>query len=370
MSRADSAPAEVRDLNMEIAGQLRDMALIHSSRHARIAYKRAAQAVLALEVPVDAFVKDRSLREIRHLGPASERLILECLEHGASPTIARAIEGSGKRDEVEAAHRFRSRFLSRAGALAILNTPRPGVVGRDDYRGDLQMHSEWSDGSETIAALADAAIERGYEYIGISDHSHGLPIAGGISMADVQLQHDEIDRLNGRSRSGFRVVKAIEGNIPADGGVDLTPDEAAHFEIVLAAPHSKLRKAEDQTARMMATVRDPRVHVLAHPRGRMYSRQGVLARWGEVFAEAARHGVAIELDGDPYRQDLDYGLAWIAREAGCLFALDSDAHSGAELAYAEIALAHARHAGIAPERVINTWPVGQLLDWARRRRAA
>lgn len=370
MTPPDPGSPEVRDLNMEIAGQLRDLALVHESRHARIAYKRAAQAVLALEIPVDRYVKDHSLREVRHLGPASERVILECLEHGRSPAVERAIEASGRRAEVEAAHRFRTHFLSRAGALEVLRAPMPGVIGRNDYRGDLQMHSEWSDGSDSIVALADAAIERGYQYIGISDHSHGLPIAGGISMDEVARQHREIDLLNGRAKRGFRVVKGIEANILPEGGIDLTSEEAAAFEIVLAAPHSKLRKAEDQTARMLATVRDPRIHVLAHPRGRMYSRQGVLARWAEVFAEAARCGVAIEIDGDPYRQDLDFALARIARDAGCLFALDSDAHSGAELAYSDIALAHARHAGIAAERVINTWPVDRLLDWARTARAA
>lgn len=364
------ADSPVRDLNMDVAGQLRDLAMVHSSRHASIAYKRAAQAVIALPMPLDQYVAQHALRDLHHIGPASERVILECLEHRRSPTVERAIEASGRRAEVEAAWRFRSNFLSRAGVFAILKTSLPGVVGRDDYRGDLQMHSEWSDGSDSIVALADAAIERGYQYIGISDHSHGLPIAGGISMEEVKAQHEEIDRLNGRSRRGFRVVKAIEANIPVDGGIDLTSAEAASFEIVLAAPHSKLRRPEDQTARMLATVRDPRVHVLAHPRGRMYNRQGVLANWQEVFAEAARCGVAIELDGDPYRQDLDFGLAKLANDAGCLFAIDSDAHSGVELAYSEFALAHARHAGIATERVINTWPVEQLLEWAARRSRA
>ena len=117
---------------------------------------------------------------------------------------------------------------------------------------------------------------------------------------------------------------------------------------------------------MIATVRHPGVHVLAHPRGRMYSRRGVLARWDEVFEEAAARGVAVELDGDPYRQDLDFALAKRALAAGCLFAIDSDAHSGAELAYAELALAHARLAGIPARRVINTWPAEKLLEWARK----
>jgi histidinol phosphatase-like PHP family hydrolase len=215
--------------------------------------------------------------------------------------------------------------------------------------------------------MAAAALERGYQYIGVSDHSYGLRIAGGMSMSDVRRQHEEIDRLNCRWGGAFRVLKGIEANIPAEGGVDMTPAELARFELVLAAPHSKLRKAEDQTERMLSTVRHPAVHILAHPRGRMYSRQGVLARWDEVFAEAGQRDVAIELDGDPYRQDLDFAMAQRALEAGCLFALDSDAHSGAELRYSDIALAHARYAGIPAERVVNTWPMTRLLEWATRK---
>jgi putative hydrolase len=187
-----------------------------------------------------------------------------------------------------------------------------------------------------------------------------------MSMEEVGRQHAVIDAFN-RSQDGrFRVIKGIEANIPLDGGVDMTDDELARFELVLAAPHSRLRRAEDQTARMLAAVRHPGVHILAHPRGRMMTRAGVQADWGKVFAEAKRRNVAIEIDGDPFRQDLDQSLARQALAAGCLFALDSDAHSGPELAYTDIALAHARLAGIPAERVINTWPVDRLLAWAKR----
>jgi histidinol phosphatase-like PHP family hydrolase len=112
------------------------------------------------------------------------------------------------------------------------------------------------------------------------------------------------------------------------------------------------------------------VHILGHPRGRKYgTRPGVNADWDAVFAAAARTGVAIEIDGDPSRQDVDYTLVPRAVRAGCLIALDSDAHSTAELDYALIAIAHARLAGVPPERVINTWPLDRLLEWARRRSA-
>jgi len=109
------------------------------------------------------------------------------------------------------------------------------------------------------------------------------------------------------------------------------------------------------------------VHVLAHPRGRIAgSRAGVVARWAEVFDEAAQQGVAIEIDGDPARQDVDHTLAAQALSAGCLFALDSDAHTTDQLRYADTALAHARLAGIPPDRIVNCWPTERLIEWLRR----
>jgi putative hydrolase len=165
------------------------------------------------------------------------------------------------------------------------------------------------------------------------------------------------------------VLQGIEANIRADGSVDMTPDELATFDLVVAAPHSALRRREDQTERMLAAVRHEGVAILGHPRGRMITRAGVVARWDEVFAAAARTGVAIEIDGDPWRQDIDHALARRAVAAGCLFALDSDAHSGAELMYSEWALAHARLARVPAERVVNTWPIERLVAWADGRRA-
>src|SRR6185503_4776672 len=158
--------------------------------------------------------------------------------------------------------------------------------------------------------------------------------------------------------------RGVEANIGSDGTLDLAADEAAQFELVLAAPHSRLRKSEDQTDRLLTAVRTPHVHVLAHPRGRIAgSRGGVIARWDEVFAEAAQYGVAIEIDGDPARQDLDHTLATQALAAGCLFALDSDAHTTDQLSYADTALAHARLAGIPADRIVNCWPLERLLSW-------
>jgi histidinol phosphatase-like PHP family hydrolase len=249
--------------------------------------------------------------------------------------------------------------------LRILRRPDHPPLGGAAYLGDLQMHTAWSDGASAIGEMAAAAAERGQRYIAVTDHSFGLPIAGGIGMDEASRQHAEIDAWN-RSGPAIRVLKGIEANIDVEGGLDLTLADRTTFEIVVAAPHSRLRRAEDQTARMRAAVRQPGLHVLGHPRGRMRSRQGILARWEEVFAEAAEIGVAIELDGDPYRQDLDWESAGRALAAGCLFALDSDAHATEELLFSRMAVAHARRAGIPPDRVINCWTDEQLVAWMHR----
>jgi histidinol phosphatase-like PHP family hydrolase len=226
------------------------------------------------------------------------------------------------------------------------------------------MHSEWSDGNPTVQQIADACLERGYHYAAVTDHSYGLKIAGGMSMAEAAQQRRAIDDVNARCGNRFRLLQGIEANIDAVGRLDLTDDEAATFDMVLAAPHSRLRKDEDQTHRMLAAIAHPAVRILAHPRGRITgSRAGVIANWDAVFAAAAQRGVAIEIDGDPARQDLDHTLASRGLEAGCIFALDSDAHTTAQLSYAETAIAHARLAAIPAERIVYCWPLARLLAW-------
>ena len=275
-----------------------------------------------------------------------------------------AVGASGKAADIARRRELRDNFLSRAHVVRILADESLGGPRRDEYRGDLQMHSESSDGVPTCAEIAEACVARGYAYAAVTDHSYGLTIAGGMSMVEAEEQHHAIDQINAAHSGTFRLIKGIEANIASDGSLDLTPDEAARFELVLAAPHSKLRSRDDQTARLTEAVRNPAVRVLAHPRGRMSSmRAGIVAAWDVVFETAAAEGVAVEIDGDPARQDLDFALARQAQAAGCLFALDSDAHTTSQLRYADTALAHARLAGIPAERIVNCWPLERLLAW-------
>ena len=181
-------------------------------------------------------------------------------------------------------------------------------------------------------------------------------------------QAKAIDAVNKRYAGRFRLLRGVEANIRADGDVDVPPEVRARMDIVVAAPHSGLRSATPQTARLVAAVRLPGVHILGHPRGRKSdARPGIAADWKAVFRAAAESGVAIEIDGDPSRQDLDFELAAEALGHGCLFAIDSDAHAVDQLAYADIAQAHALLAGIPADRIVNCWPLEKLLPWARSR---
>ena len=365
------------DVNALIGGYLRDLAFAQSSQQKMFGYKRAAAAIFSLDTPLTELIDpDGSLPRIPGIGPGSTRVIREILETGASPIVEEAVNRSERRADIQRRRELRRHFLSRAAvrrALADATLEGPSLA---QYRGDLQMHSEWSDGSPTVQSIADACLARGYQYAAVTDHSYGLKIAGGMSMADAAAQRRAIDEVNARHGGRFRLLQGIEANIDATGHLDLTAEDAAAFEVVLAAPHSRLRKNEDQTERMLTALQQPGVRILAHPRGRISgSRAGVIANWNAVFEAAAARGVAIEIDGDPARQDLDYTLARQALACDCLFALDSDAHTTSQLAYAETALAHARLAGIPADRIVNSWPLERLLTWLddpsveRRKRA-
>ena len=353
------------DINAKVGALLRDLAAVQQSQQSKWGYKRAAQAILDLEEPLESLLQpDGTLRKIPHVGPSSLRVVHEVLQTGRSETVERAVGESSKAGEVARSRELRDNFLSSAQVAEVLRFEKDLGLRVRDYCGDLQMHSEYSDGRVSLDELAEGCLARGYKYCGVTDHSYGLPIAHGVSMADLKRQHAEINAINKRYKGRFRIIKGIEANILADGELDMKPQEMRKLELVLAAPHSRLRTSDDQTQRMLAAVRTPGVHILAHPRGRKFgSRPGITANWDKVFAAAAKTGVAIEIDGDPSRQDVDFELAQRAIKSGCLFALDSDAHSVEELRYAETAIAHARLAGIPKERVINCWPLDRLLAW-------
>ena len=360
--------AQKRDTNGIIAALLRDLAAVQKSQQSSWGYKRAASAIRDLDEPIENFLlPNGKLRKIPNIGPKSEPIILEVLRTGKSETVERAVASSDKVVDVESGRELRENFLSRSQVLAALRNKKLVGPTLADYKCDLQMHSVWSDGSQTFPQIAEACLARGYTHCAVTDHSHGLRIARGLSMEDLKKQQKDIDQTNRKYKGRFRIIKGIEANILADGTLDMSAAELQQVELVVAAPHSVLRSTADQTERMLAAVQNPGVHILGHPRGRMYgSRPGISADWDQVFAAAAVSNVAIEIDGDPSRQDVDFTLARSAAAAGCLIALDSDAHATEELAAAETAIAHARLAGVPTDRVINCWELDRLLEWLER----
>jgi histidinol phosphatase-like PHP family hydrolase len=348
-----------------VAALLRDLAAVQKSQQSKWGYKRAADAILDLEEPIENYLlPNGTLRKIPNIGPKSTPVILEVLQTGKSETVERAVAESEQVEEIETKRSLRENFLTRAQVLAALRNKKLKGPTLADYRGDLQMHSVWSDGRQTFEQIAEACTARGYTYCGVTDHSYGLRIARGLSMEDLKQQQKEIDKVNRGLKGRFRILKGIEANILTDGNLDMTRAELRQVEFVVAAPHSVLRSPNDQTARMIAAVQTPGVHILGHPRGRMYgSRPGITAKWEDVFAAAAESEVAIEIDGDPSRQDVDFELVKQAVAAGCVIALDSDAHAVDELPAAETAIAHARLAGVPTERIVNCWELDKLMSW-------
>ncbi|HVY60716.1 MAG TPA: PHP domain-containing protein [Planctomycetota bacterium] len=306
------------------------------------ALRKASRA--ALTWPEEAAAIEASGRRIEdelwRIGPKTGALVREWL---ASPP------------EVPEPPPIRRDFLTLARARAVLDAADP--AWRRDFRGDHQMHTTWSDGTVSIEEMARAAAALGHRRIVITDHSKELKIAGGMDEATLERQLDEIAAVNGRLAAeglALRVLAGIEMNLHPDGSGDMDPAVLARLDLVLGSFHSKLRLAEDQTARYLAALANPDIHVLGHPRGRIYNfRLGLAADWPAVFAEAARRGKAVEIDGYPDRQDLDRDLLRLARDAGCEVSIGTDAHGPDELALFELGIAAAVEAGIPRERILN-----------------
>ena len=233
--------------------------------------------------------------------------------------------------------------------------------------GDLQAHTVWSDGHSTTEAMLEAAAARGYQYLLLTDHSQGLPIAGGLSPERLAEQWSEFDALAGRVP--VRILRGMEMNIDDAGAGDMPEESLQQLDVILGAFHSALRRTDDQTERYLAAIRNPWVDVLAHPRCRMYDRRvGLSADWPRVFAEAARLDKAIEVDGYLARQDVDVELLRLAADAGVRVSFGSDAHHVVDLEYITFSMGAAVAAGVSPERVVNCMPADELVAWAAEHR--
>jgi histidinol phosphatase-like PHP family hydrolase len=261
-------------------------------------------------------------------------------------------------------------FLTLADARQLL---RSKPEWSSALRGDLQMHTRFSDGSGTLREMAEAAETRHYEYIAITDHSKGLKIAGGIDEARLARQGAEIDKVNRATmRAGGKVtvLKSIEMNLNPRGEGDMERTSLAQLDLVLASFHSVLRVKHDQTSRYLAALRNPNLQILGHPRGRIFNfRLGLTADWAKVFATAAKLDKAVEIDCYPDRQDLNLSLLKIARREGVRISLGTDAHHPWQLEFIELGLAAVLKEKIPADRIINFMPLAELQAWVAKVRA-
>ena len=255
----------------------------------------------------------------------------------------------------------------------------PHLVELGDLRGDLHTHSEWSDGVHSIEVMAEAARRRGYAYQVLTDHSMSLAIARGLAPDRVEQQRSIIAELNKRFEQeeregtapaetppgGFRLLHGCELEIRADGHLDYPDKLLARFDLVVASLHVSRRQPRDElTRRTLNAIRNPHVDVIAHPSGRMIqTRDDLDLDWDTVFAEAARTGTALEMNGSPHRLDLSVERARRALAAGCVLTIDSDAHKTAELDYVRWGTSQARRAWVEPGDVLNTRSREELLAW-------
>ena len=323
----------------------------HAKQPLQRALRRASRrAFLWSEEVSDLLSRGESLTELPGIGPYLNRLILQWLS--TLPETAHPPE-------------IRQDFLTLATARSI-RAKDPGVFER--VRGDLQMHTTWSDGSGSIQEMAEAAADRGYSYIAITDHAKGLKIAGGIDENQLAQQNDEIAEVNRSMRDrGIRVLRSIELNLSPDGHGDMDRKNLQNLDLVLGCFHSALRRKEDQTERYMAALQNPSIHILGHPRGRIYNfRLGLKADWQRVFALAAQLGKAVEVDCYPDRQDLNVDLLRLAKREGCWISLGTDSHGPSQLAFMDLGIAAISLAGIDPGQILNFLSCDQLLSWARR----
>jgi putative hydrolase len=322
------------------------------------ALQRAARAAYYWPVEARSLVEeDRSLMELRSVGPWLAGVLRGWLD---DPSV-----------EVPSPAALRSGYLTMAEATEILEANPEWLP---TLRADLQMHTTYSDGAAPLPVMATAAEGLGYEYVGVTDHSKGLKIAGGMDEEELAEQGAHIALVNREleeAGSKLRLLRSIEMNLSPEGEQDMDPYALARLDLVLGAFHSKLRSKEDETERYLKAIRNPTFHVLAHPRCRMFNRRvGLSADWPKVFAAAAEAGKALEIDAHPNRQDLDVELLPLAREAEVWISIGTDAHSVGELEFIGLGVAAAISSGIPRERILNYRPREEVLAWARGELAA
>ena len=301
-----------------------------------------------------AIARNWRLNEYGLVDLASNRMVAGEDEAGIYRALGLAwIEPELREDrgEIEAA---------RAGTL-------PDLVGYGSIRGDLHVHTRWSEGAHSVGEMAEAAAALGYEYIAVCDHAETLHIARGLSPERLADQMREIERINREGGSSVTVLSGTECNIGMDGRIDLPDSVLADLDVVVASVHSGFRQPErEMTERVVTAMHNDHVDIIGHPTGRiLLAREPYRIDLAAVFEAAAALGVLLEINAFPGRLDLSDVNARSAREAGVRFSLGSDAHSRENLRYMELGVATARRGWLTADDIANTRPLAGLRRFLR-----
>jgi putative hydrolase len=315
---------------------------IRNSRQKSQAFRRAADAI-----------RDMSRDELQHLADTNALTDVPGIGTSTAKVIVQALAGETPE------------YLAGLDADATPPTEHAEKV-RTALRGDLHLHSDWSDGGHTIEAMARHAIELGHEYLALTDHSPSLSIAKGLTPDRLREQLDVVARLNAEL-APFRILTGIEVDILEDGRLDQEPELLAELDVVVASVHSKLRmEGTEMTERMITALVSPHVDILGHCTGRMVVGRGRPESEFDaemVFAAAAHLDKAIEINSRPERLDPPMRLLQIVVDSGCKVSIDSDAHATWQLDWQPYGCHRAAEAAVPIDRIVNTWPMDELLAW-------
>lgn len=250
---------------------------------------------------------------------------------------------------------------NRGEVEAALEDGLPNLVGYDELRGDLQMHTKWSDGSYTIEEMAKAAKDQGYEYIAITDHTGTLRIAGGMDEDDIQKQIKQIEKVD-REIPDLTILKGVEVNIQSNGRLDIKDKVLKDLDLVIASIHSGFRQGREKlTERIISAMENDNVNIIAHPTGRkIQERKGYDLNFEKIFEKSKETNTFLEINSYPVRLDLNDINAKKAIKAGCKLAINTDAHNKEHLRYIKLGIATARRGWAETKDIINTYPLNKL----------
>ncbi len=344
-----------RACNTDLAEALFSLAEMESPGDRRIAYLKAGYSIFDAENSAHKAVLDQAPPWLRSL--LSQ--LIECAGPDALEAATQRLSDGGRvRRRVT-----RENYLARTDVRDVLSQADPDLHPQR-MRGAFHWHTTDSDGKAPLERMARACRRRGATWAVVTDHSRGLEVASGLDHEGVKLQRRRIDRWNHQFGEDLHVFQGLEVEILEDGTIDIPQAERQELDCVVAAVHRHFDPDRDQTERLLRAVSSPDVHVLAHPRARhFHNRPGLRARWERVFNACTENDVALEINGFPRRQDLDWDLARLALGCHCTFILASDAHAPHHLEFDAYACAIASRADLPASDILNTKRAEVFGDW-------